>query len=106
VKGTHFDHAEIIHPETKLAGEDVRGLIIPKWKEITNGTKEFSFAVDFGTTNTHIAFTDAPNNPPQPFSIQEEDIQLLSLAQPKRDPSLKPGQRYGEKLFEHHVEIY
>ena len=106
VKGTHFDHAEIIHPETKLAGEDVRGMIIPKWKEITNGTKEFSFAVDFGTTNTHIAYTDAPNNPPQPFTIQEEDIQLLSLAQPKKDHSLKPGQRYGEKLFEHHVEIY
>jgi len=106
VRGTHFAFAEIIHPEAKLAGEDVSGLIIPKWKEITNGNKEFSFAVDFGTTNTHIAYTDASNNPPQPFTIEEEDIQLLSLAQPKKDHSLKPGQRYGEKLFEQHVEIY
>ncbi len=57
---------------------DQQGLIIPFFKQIgTTVGKEFLFAVDFGTTNTHIEYA-ADNEPPQPFDITEEDIQLVT----------------------------
>ncbi|MEJ7662280.1 MAG: hypothetical protein WKG07_23300 [Hymenobacter sp.] len=34
--------------------------MVPKWREVRQGTKEFRFAIDFGTTNTHVAYHDAP----------------------------------------------
>lgn len=35
--------------------DDVQGIIIPRFKK-TNGNKIFTFAIDFGTTNTHIEY--------------------------------------------------
>jgi hypothetical protein len=59
-------------------GNNHKGIIVPKFKSISNGTCKFRFAIDFGTTNTHIEY-QKDNSKPKPFEINNEDIQLLSL---------------------------
>lgn len=55
-----------------------KGLIIPLFKSISVGSSKFSFAIDFGTTNTHIEYNIDGGNP-MPFEITESDIQIGSL---------------------------
>ncbi|MCX6235957.1 MAG: hypothetical protein NTY07_00130 [Bacteroidia bacterium] len=55
---------------------NVRGLIIPFFlTEIRN--KKFTFAIDFGTTNSHIEY--CVDGETKPFDITEKDIQLTKL---------------------------
>jgi len=65
-------------------GTGHRGLIVPLFKEIEPGTEKFTFAVDFGTTNTHIEFRKGDADP-VPFEIGDEDLQMASL----HDPSVE-----------------
>jgi len=53
-----------------------RGIVIPIFSEKSR-TKQFTFAVDFGTTNTHVEYSvDGVN---QPFNINSNDIQIAKL---------------------------
>ncbi len=54
------------------------GILIPAFRRVTGGTKKFSFAIDFGTTNTHIEYK-VDNEKEKPFEITESDIQVGSL---------------------------
>jgi hypothetical protein len=54
------------------------GILIPSFKSIRAGNKTFSFAIDFGTTNTHIEYK-VDNEKERPFEIKENDIQVGSL---------------------------
>lgn len=46
----NFDYVQIKH-------NYATGILIPKFnKEITNGVEQFTFGIDFGTSNTHIEF--------------------------------------------------
>lgn len=57
------------------------GLIIPLWKSIDpkQNTGKFSFAIDFGTTNTYVAYnSDLPNHNIESLKI-ENDQQLVML---------------------------
>lgn len=56
---------------------DNTALIIPEFIQ-KNGTQKFRFAVDFGTTNTHIEYS-VNGNPPLPFDMDEKDSQLQKL---------------------------
>jgi hypothetical protein len=56
-------------------------LIVPNWPVIAaTGTTEFTFAVDFGTTNTHIAYKKG-DDAPIPFNVtgKDRDIQIATL---------------------------
>jgi hypothetical protein len=54
------------------------GILIPAFSQAAGGSKKFSFAIDFGTTNTHIEYkTDSEKE--KPFEITENDIQVGSL---------------------------
>lgn len=64
------------------------GLIIPKFKNAHNGNSEFIFAVDFGTTNTHVEYTK-DGGEPQPLEINENDIQIATLHDPKNEQTIK-----------------
>lgn len=64
------------------------GLLIPKFKTNIPGTSEFTFAVDFGTTNTHIEYKK-DNGDPKPFEIDESDIQIATLHDPKNPETIK-----------------
>lgn len=55
------------------------GVLIPKWIKRNNGNIQFNFAVDFGTTNTHIEYNTSLNNNPIPLEIGKEEIQLVKL---------------------------
>jgi hypothetical protein len=59
----------------------VSGIIISKWRTYQSGNKIFHFAVDFGTTNTHIEYK-VGNNVSQPFNITDADMQVATLFHP------------------------
>jgi len=73
-----FEYIEVNHNEAS-------GIIIPIFPVIKNGTDEFAFAVDFGTTNTHIEFTreyssrEPRSRTVQAFEITDQDIQIATL---------------------------
>lgn len=55
------------------------GVLIPKWLKKIHGTVQFNFAVDFGTTNTHIEYNTSLSNNPVPFEISKEEVALVKL---------------------------
>jgi len=57
---------------------DVSGIIIPKMKD-TTGSNIYTFAIDFGTTNTHIAYCTSTNAKPEAFSIQPTENKLCRM---------------------------
>lgn len=57
------------------------GLLIPRFKKVQEGRQQFTFAVDFGTTNTYVAYNTADNSAPQSFTMggKERQLGLLHL---------------------------
>lgn len=102
---THFDYIEVLHPQSADSAEPVRGILIPKWRELGPGTKTYTFAIDFGTTNTHIAYTVGSTTAPQPFTIEESDLQLVMLNKPANEPGLLPIQKYKRASLHRAMEI-
>ncbi|NVO30872.1 hypothetical protein [Hymenobacter lapidiphilus] len=94
ITGTHFDLAEITCPPATLGAEPARGLFVPRWRELERGTRRFTFAVDFGTTNTHVAYADSPSAHPRPLTIGEADVQVEWLSAPLADAGQSAAQRY------------
>ena len=60
------------------------GVIIPQWKPYAPSAKELIFAVDFGTTNTHIEWAER-GQPSRPFTFDYGSQQVLvaSLHKPR-----------------------
>ncbi|MBQ8047680.1 MAG: hypothetical protein IJ196_07130 [Prevotella sp.] len=54
----------------------VEGVVCPKWNEYIQGHEQFTFAVDFGTTNTHIE-TMHTDSLPEPLHITSEASERL-----------------------------
>jgi hypothetical protein len=67
-----------------MKGADASGIIIPLWPPFMQGTKRFSFAVDFGTTNTHVEYK-MDDGPVKPFDVTPQDVQVATLHQPSKD---------------------
>jgi hypothetical protein len=59
------------------------GIIIPKWPEYKAGKESFTFAVDFGTTNTHVEYK-VGNGTPRPFDVTVDDTQIAPLFHPEK----------------------
>ena len=53
-----------------------KGIFIPLFKD-NSGSSQFTFAVDFGTSNTHIEFRNEQNTP-KPFEIAANEIQFAT----------------------------
>lgn len=85
-----FDIIEVNINDSNLYELNKRkGLIIPLFTEKTSN-KKFRFAIDFGTTNTHIEYT-VDGGVPRPFEITENDTQIATLHNlnfATKDPSL------------------
>jgi hypothetical protein len=75
-----FDFIEVF-PQS-INNKEIRGLLIPKWRQVSLGSRPFSFAVDFNSSFTHIAYNDNIDKNPKPFTIGEEDIQVIMLNKP------------------------
>ena len=73
-----FDYMEVSNGKAQ-------GVIIPKFQTSSTGNEDFHFAVDFGTTNTHIEYKKGRTGAPKPFSITEQDLQAGTLHDPHID---------------------
>ena len=90
VRHTHFDYLELICPQ----GDNIKGLVVPKWTELDRGTQNFTFSVDFGTTNTHVAYNNQPGAHPKTFTIGLSDMQVVLLNSPSADANKTVYERY------------
>ena len=59
-------------------GSSGRGCVVPVWKKKSGNNKQFTFAIDFGTTNTYIEYSENGSES-QPFCVSGKDIQLCKL---------------------------
>lgn len=66
LEGADFDYI-------KVYVNDVAGIVIPKL-DLKTGNVEFTFAVDFGTTNTHIEYKTNHGREIKPFDISKGHI--------------------------------
>jgi hypothetical protein len=89
-----FDYIQLAYTDSN--GTDSGGLIIPNFEAKTfnkdNLTKAYTFAIDFGTSNTHIAYMQNGEALPRPFDIGEADQQMVLLNAPGTDRDL--GNKY------------
>lgn len=78
-----FDYLELRYQDN---GIEVSGIIIPNFEgrvfNKLNLSKSMTFSIDFGTSNTHIAFKEKSSPLPIPFEIDEVDQQMVMLNEP------------------------
>jgi len=68
--GSNFDYIQISSANNK-------GIIVPRfYKE--SGSDQYTFAVDFGTTNTHVEYS-VNDLPSKPLDITKEELQIHLL---------------------------
>ncbi|MGB3852198.1 MAG: hypothetical protein WA958_19700 [Tunicatimonas sp.] len=72
------DEFDYIQVQNQVA----QGIIIPKFPEYHRGNDAFSFAIDFGTTNTHVEY-QVNDRDPRPFDITDDDVQIATLHDPE-----------------------
>ena len=75
IEGKEFDHLRIF-----IDGNN-SGVIIPELKTKT-GNVDFTFAIDFGTTNTHIEYKTNIDGNIKPFDITDQDEQISWFVHP------------------------
>lgn len=75
-----FDYITVMDVANNL----IRGIIIPLWDDYKGGGDLFKFAIDFGTTNTHIEYRIGGGKS-MPFEITD-DTQIATLFDPNRTP--------------------
>ena len=69
---------------------DVEGFIIPIFKLANDKAASlFTFAVDFGTTNTHVEYSTDSNKTPKPFDIKLDEKQMHKLHNRYTDPDIR-----------------
>ena len=92
-----FDFIQI-HIDHIFDNQKISAAVCPKWRQVSIGTKQFDYAIDFGTTTTFIATTekgmDTPS--PQPFSYSSKDLQVVLLNKPDDDASVKEINKFEE----------
>lgn len=65
----------------EVSNTTARALLVPLFIPQQAAGKVFKFAIDFGTTNTHIEYK-VGNESPRPFDITEKDVQVGTLYAP------------------------
>jgi hypothetical protein len=89
-----FDYMELSY-KYDANGSKCGGLIIPVFDNRTFGInqhKAYTFAIDFGTSNTHVAYMENTGGLPLPFEIEEHDQQMVLLNAPGNDSN--PGIKF------------
>ena len=65
-----FDYTRVI-VENEVGAVFGEGIVCPKWEDEVQGGDSYTFAVDFGTTNTHIEVMKGDDSP-QPLKIDSQ----------------------------------
>jgi len=82
----NFDRIEV------NIGNAAKGYIIPKFNTDEPGNAKYTFAIDFGTTNTHIEYRTETNQNPVAFNIAANEKQLHKLHKLyAADPDIRMG---------------
>lgn len=77
--------------QVQLDNSSEKAMIIPLFPPAKTGAGAFSFAIDFGTTNTHIEWKkDGEGKQTYPFEITATDLQYASLVDPSKDYIVVP----------------
>ncbi len=87
---------------TPKQGESAaNGLVIPIFKEISTAmaANHYSFSVDFGTSNTYIAYNTQLHPIPVTLEYSEQDAQSVLLNKGTVSPSLQPMFQYFNREF-------
>ena len=81
-----FDLMEV---KVKAGENTVTGLLVPRFRmvDMTAATRQYHFCIDFGTTNTHVVYSDEKvgftghidKEDVKPFDIGQEDCQVITL---------------------------
>ena len=99
VRGTHFDLLEVRVDGGGYGTPPATGLLAPRWRTDVGGTTQFTFAVDFGTTNTHVAVA-ANGSVAEPLTIAtERELQTVLLSQPEAAGDYDLPSRYQVRAF-------
>ena len=77
IKGDNFDYIQVRNHHGYC------GIIVPIFKQQRN-IEEFEFAIDLGTSNTHIEYRKGQNNP-QVFGFSNSDCQLCEMFTPTKN---------------------
>lgn len=82
LEGKSFESA-FISITTDQPGRESQatGVLVPKFRRGLGNTR-FMFAVDFGTSNTHIEYTSDINTMPVPFEFDQESPQFSLVCKP------------------------
>jgi hypothetical protein len=78
---------DIIQLNFKKDHCQVGGIILPDFKQVRSGEAEYIYAIDFGTSNTHVEYgrvVDKRVTRALPFVIEEDKMQMFLLNKPKR----------------------
>ena len=67
------------------------GMLFPKYAQVGNGTDSYEFAIDFGTTNTHVEYRVNDGQITNPLEMTVSDSAVLAL---------HVNDNYYQKLFE------
>jgi hypothetical protein len=75
------------------------GVIIPRFREVSNGTEKYVYAIDFGTSNTHVEYGRVVNDKvteTYPFTIAENTMQMTLLNKPREVVQNDGALRYAD----------
>ncbi len=91
VLGYDFDRIEISIADSinESCGNNAKAYVIPKLKK-SGGTSQFTFAIDFGTSNTHIEYSK-DGSPANTFDINSGDQQMIRLHKDYNDHVINDG---------------
>lgn len=78
IKKHNFDSIAV-----SVRASQYRGLIVPKFRTQIN-IDEFTFAIDLGTSNTHIEYRIG-NGPAKPFAIEKKEVHACEFFKPSFD---------------------
>lgn len=90
---------DIIQLNFRKDNSNCGGVIIPKFKEVENGTEQYIYAIDFGTSNSHVEFGRVVNErvtETAPFIIDENSMQMSLLNKPKEVVLNDGAERYND----------
>ncbi|MBC5772777.1 hypothetical protein H8S95_01770 [Pontibacter sp. KCTC 32443] len=66
----------------------MHGFLIPEFKKYESGNNQFSFAIDFGTSNTHIEYKKQNERDSRPFKVEKEESQIAYSFDPNEKSAL------------------
>lgn len=55
------------------------GMLVPKYDVVGSGTDSYEFAIDFGTTNTHVEYRVNNGQVTHPLEMSQLDSPILAM---------------------------